>query len=87
MVLSRDFGGVSALDYLIKVKEYSFVKAVELLTGITAEWKPPPVPIPKNETKELFLPPKDKVCNRVSEYIFWRKIDLSIMLDYILQTI
>ena len=27
---SRGFGGVSALDYLIKVKEYSFVEAVEL---------------------------------------------------------
>ena len=40
---SRGFGGVSALDYLIKVKEYSFVEAVELLTGITADWKPPPV--------------------------------------------
>ena len=32
---SRGFGGVSALDYLIKIKEYSFVEAVELLTGIT----------------------------------------------------
>ena len=26
---SRGFGGVSALDYLIKVKDYSFVEAVE----------------------------------------------------------
>ena len=34
---SRGFGGVSALDYLIKVKEYSFVEAVEALAGITAE--------------------------------------------------
>ena len=30
---SRGFGGVSALDYLIKVREYSFVEAVEMLTG------------------------------------------------------
>lgn len=35
---SRGFGGVSALDYLIKVREYSFVEAVEMLTGITADW-------------------------------------------------
>lgn len=66
---SRGFGGVSALDYLIKVKEYSFVEAVELLTGITADWKPPPVPAPKDEPKELLLPPKNKDCNRVTEYL------------------
>ena len=30
---SRGFGGYSALDYLIKVKEYDFVEAVEILTG------------------------------------------------------
>lgn len=48
---SRGFGGVSALDYLIKVREYSFVEAVEMLTGITADWKPPPVSVPKDEPK------------------------------------
>lgn len=38
---SRGFGGYSALDYLIKVKEYDFVEAVEILTGQTmADWKP-----------------------------------------------
>ena len=53
---SRGFGGVSALDYLIKVREYSFVEAVEMLTGITADWKPPPVSVPKDEPKVLLLP-------------------------------
>ena len=76
---SRGFGGVSALDYLIKVKEYSFVEAVELLTGITADWKPPPVPTPKDEPKELLLPPKNKDCNRVTEYLFGRGIDYEII--------
>ena len=80
---SRGFGGVSALDYLIKVKEYSFVEAVELLTGITADWKPPPVPAPKDEPKELLLPPKNKDCNRVTEYLFGRGIDLAIIQDCI----
>lgn len=48
---SRGFGGVSALDYLIKVREYGFVEAVEALTGIAAEWKTPsPAPI-KDEPK------------------------------------
>ena len=80
---SRGFGGVSALDYLIKVKEYSFVEAVELLTGITADWKPPPVLVSKDEPKELLLPPKNKDCNRVTEYLFGRGIDLSIIQDCI----
>ena len=30
---SRGIGGRSALDYLIKVKDYSFLEAVELLAG------------------------------------------------------
>ena len=42
---SRGFGGYSALDYLIKVEEYDFVEAVEILTGQTmADWKPPLLP-------------------------------------------
>lgn len=60
---SRGFGGYSALDYLIKVKEYDFVEAVEILTGQTmADWKPPPAP-KKNEPKVLLLPLKNKDCN------------------------
>ena len=52
---SRGFGGYSALDYLIKVKEYDFVEAVEILTGQTlADWKPPPAP-KKDEPKVLLL--------------------------------
>lgn len=80
---SRGFGGVSALDYLIKVREYSFVEAVEMLTGITADWKPPPVSVPKDEPKVLLLPPKNRDCNRVTDYLFGRGIDLSIIQDCI----
>lgn len=66
---SRGFGGYSALDYLIKVKEYDFVEAVEILTGQTmADWKPPPDP-KKDEPKVLLLPPKNKDCNRVTQYL------------------
>ena len=69
---SRGFGGYSALDYLIKVKEYDFVEAVEILTGQTmADWKPPPAP-KKDEPKALLLPPKNKDCNRVIQYLFGR---------------
>lgn len=72
---SRGFGGVSALDYLIKVKEYSFVEAVEALAGITAGWSPPPVSAPKEEPKVLLLPPRNKDCDRVIQYLFGRGID------------
>ena len=37
---SRGIGGRSALDYLIKVKDYSFLEAVELLAG-RANIQPP----------------------------------------------
>ena len=66
---SRGFGGGFCPDYLIKVRESS-CEAVELFTGITADWKPPPVLVSKDEPKELLLPPKNKDCNRVTEYLF-----------------
>jgi len=53
---SRGFGGYSALDYLMKVKEYGFVEAVETLTGQTmADWKPPPPAVKKDEPRKLAL--------------------------------
>ena len=80
---SRGFGGYSALDYLIKVKEYDFVEAVEILTGQTmADWKPPPAP-KKNEPKVLLLPLKNKDCNRVIQYLFGRGIDYQLIQECI----
>ena len=80
---SRGFGGYSALDYLIKVKEYDFVEAVEILTGQTmADWKPPPAP-KKDKPKVLLLPPKNKDCNRVIQYLFGRGIDYQLMQECI----
>lgn len=73
---SRGFGGYSALDYLIKVKEYDFVEAVEILTGqALADWKPPPPAEKKDEPKVLLLPPKFKNCDRVLQYLFGCGID------------
>ena len=80
---SRGFGGVSALDYLIKVKEYSFVEAVDLLTGITADWKPPPPAEKKDEPKVLLLPPKFSNCDRVLQYLFGRGIDYQLIQECI----
>ena len=79
---SRGFGGYSALDYLIKVKEYDFVEAVEILTGQTmSDWKPPAPK--KNEPKVLLLPLKNKDCNRVIQYLFGRGIDYQLIQECI----
>ena len=80
---SRGFGGYSALDYLIKVKEYDFVEAVEILTGQTmADCKPPPAP-KKDKPKVLLLPPQNKDCNRVIQYLFGRGIDYQLIQECI----
>lgn len=49
---SQGIGGYTALDYLIKVRKYGFVEAVEILTGQAfADWKPPPVAEKKTSRK------------------------------------
>ena len=81
---SRGFGGYSALDYLIKVKEYDFVEAVEILTGqALADWKPPSPAEKKDEPKVLLLPPKFKNCDRVLQYLFGRGIDYQLIQECI----
>ena len=85
---SRGFGGYSALDYLMKVREYGFVEAVEILTGqALADWKPPPPAPKKDEPKVLLLPPKNKDCDRVTEYLFGRGIDYSLIQECIAEGI
>ncbi len=81
---SRGFGGVSALDYLIKVKEYDFVEAVETLTGqASADWKPIFVTPTKEKQKVLRLPPKNRNCDRVTEYLGRRGIDCCLLQECI----
>ena len=54
---SQGFGGYNALDYLIKVRNYSFMDAVEILTGKELEnWTPPPKKEEKNEKKSRIKP-------------------------------
>ena len=84
---SRGFGGVSALDYLIKVKEYSFVEAVQTLTGEVGNWIPPPPAPKKDEPKELLLPKKNKNCDRVIQYLFGRGIDYQLIQECIAEGI
>lgn len=55
---SRGFGGASALDYLIKVKDVPFTEAVGMILGTEAK-QPPFSFVPKNgKAKRLLLPEK-----------------------------
>ena len=80
---SRGFGGFSALDYLMKVREFSFVEAVQTLTGDMGDWKPPPPAVKKDEPKVLLLPPRNKDSDKVLQYLFGRGIDYAIVQDCI----
>ena len=78
---SRGFGGVSALDYLMKVRGYGFMESMEILTNRSFSYEPPP-PAPKEEKeKVLLLPDRYRNCDRVTKYLFGRGIDLQIIKD------
>lgn len=81
---SQGIGGRSALDYLVKVKDYSFVDAVEKIVGRAAE-KPPVFAstVKKDTTKKLLLPEKSPSTQRVEEYLTGRGIDSSIIQEFI----
>ena len=77
---SRGIGGRSALDYLIKVKGYSFLEAVETIIGHTAIQVPVyEKPQPKEENKPLLLPEKCASNIVITEYLFGRGIDFEII--------
>ena len=71
---SRAIGGVSALDYLIKVKELTFPQAVEAILGRAAIQ--PPVFYPQKEKKnqELFMPKLSDDTKKVEQYLRGRGI-------------
>ena len=78
---SRGVGGRTALDYLIKVREYSFPQAVELLSG-RAVLKPPSFYAPKPEPPKVFtLPERNTNNDRVRQYLWNRGISADLT-DY-----
>ena len=83
---SHGFGGRSALDYLIKVKELPFIEAVEVITGQAAAMPPVFVSPPKPEQpKTLLLPQASRSTARVTRYLAGRGIDRELI-DYCIQT-
>lgn len=77
---SRGFGGKSALEYLIKVREYSFMEAVEIILGHSQISPPIQYNQPKKEKiTELKLPPKNSNNDKVINYLTGRGIDRDII--------
>lgn len=76
---SRGFGGASALDYLIKVKDIPFTEAMKMILGTEAE-QPPFSFIPKDgKAKRLLLPGKAPDNQVVLRYLSGRGIDWEIL--------
>ncbi len=76
---SRGFGGVTALDYLIKVQGISFPRAVEILIG-KAAIQPPVFIAPKvQQERRLLLPEKNDNNDEVIRYLMSRGVDRQII--------
>ena len=77
---SRHIGGKTALDYLIKVKGISFVKAVEIITGYAAVLPPVYTGIEKPiESKEIKLPEYNIDICEVRRYLKGRGISDTVI--------
>ena len=77
---SRHIGGKTALDYLIKVKGISFVKAVEIITGYSAVLPPVYTRIEKLiEPKKLELPLYNEDICEVRRYLKGRGISDTVI--------
>lgn len=76
---SRGIGGRSALDYLIKVRDYSFLEAVELLAGQANIQPPLSVSEKLPVEKHLLLPKENRYHTNVFSYLTGRGIDNDIV--------
>ena len=77
---SRGFGGYSALDYLIKVRDYDFKKAVDTIVGKCAATPPVYSEQKKNrQPKPLLLPDKSASNRVIYRYLCGRGIDRGLI--------
>lgn len=80
MWFSRGFGGYSALDYLVKVREIDFVEAVKILNRQIPAYQSVPCNYRlKEKEKKLLLPERNNSQNRVIRYLCGRGIDREII--------
>ena len=76
---SRGIGGKSALDYLVKVKDYGFTEAVETIMGHGAVLPTTVISKAKDIPKKLLLPDKSASTDKILEYLYGRGIDYAII--------
>lgn len=82
---SQGIGGKSALDYLIKVRDYSFTDAVETILGRAAAKPPVFVSAGKEKSSVLLLPKASRCATPAVSYLTSRGIDFELI-DYCIQT-
>lgn len=78
---SRGIGGKSALDYLIKVQNYSFIDAVEAIKGRAAVMPSVSYTPKLKEEKQLLMPKLNESTEAVRKYLLGRGIAGEII-DY-----
>lgn len=76
---SRGIGGRSAVDYLIKVRDYTFMEAVQTIAGQAAVAPPVSLPAEKTTEKKLLLPKPNRYQTQVVSYLNRRGIDMDII--------
>ena len=76
---SRGIGGRSAVDYLIKVRDYTFMEAVQTIAGQAAIAPPVSLPAEKTTEKKLLLPKPNRYQTQVVSYLNRRGIDTDII--------
>lgn len=81
---SRGIGGKSALEYLIQVREHTFLEAIEILTK-QAKIKSPVFSnySEKRKVDKLILPPKATSDLQIKKYLISRGIDENIIQECI----
>ena len=81
---SRGIGGKTALEYLIQVREYTFLQAVETILGYSNERPPITYQTPKKvQNIRLILPKKSDTTDKVLSYLSGRGIDKDIVSECI----
>ncbi len=76
---SRGIGGRSALDYLIKVRNHTFLEAVQMIAGQATMQSPVSVPAPPKAEKKLLLPKPCHSQTAVIRYLEGRGVDAEIV--------